>query len=152
MPRLHSCCLPFQSEGQIAITSMLLSIGVRGGGGGGGLGGAAAPWNFQNSHIRAKISGNIRAKPLDFRASNGENIRATDLSPPKRNWSRTPMLLSTQWDAVRWKNSRCFKPACGGKSSTFWNDNCLTKIALESKRLIHTWCQITWKRIFYPIQ
>ena len=50
------------------------------------------PWNFQNSHIRAKKLGNIRAKPLDFRASNGENIRAIDLSPPKRNWSHTPML------------------------------------------------------------
>ena len=71
---------------------------------------------------------------------------------------RTIMLLSTQliqWDAVRWKNSRCFKPACGGKSSTFWKWHCLRKIALESKRLIRTWwtwCQITWKRIFYPIQ
>ena len=53
------------------------------------------------------------------------------------------------------KNSRCFKPPCGGKSSTFWKWHCLRKIALESKRLIHTWwtwCQITWKRIFYPIQ
>ena len=42
-----------------------------------------------------------------------------------------------------------------GKSSTFWKWHCLRKIALESKRLIHTWwtwCQITWKRIFYPIQ
>ena len=70
----------------------------------------------------------------------------------------TPVLLSTQliqWDAVRWKNSRCFKPACGGKSSTFWKWHCLRKIALESKRLIHTWwtwCQINWKIIFYPIQ
>ena len=63
------------------------TIGVRGG----GTGGAAAPWNYSNSHIRAKKSGNIRAKPLDFRASNGENIWATDLSPPKRNWSRMPM-------------------------------------------------------------
>ena len=24
------------------------------------------------------------------------------------------MILSTQWDAVRWNNSSCFKPACGG--------------------------------------
>ena len=32
-----------------------------------------------------KKSCNIWAKPFDFRASNGENIRATDLSPPKRN-------------------------------------------------------------------
>ena len=42
-----------------------------------------------------------------------------------------------------------------GKSSTFWKRHCLRKTALESKRLIHTWwtwCQITWKRIFYPIQ
>ena len=43
---------------------------------------------------------------------------------------RAIMLLSTQliqWDAVRWKNSRCFKPACGGKSSTFWKWHCLRK-------------------------
>ena len=42
-----------------------------------------------------------------------------------------------------------------GKSSTFFKWHCLRKIALESKRLIHTWwtwCLITWKRIFYPIQ
>ena len=41
------------------------------------------------------------------------------------------------------------------ESSTFWNWHCLRKIALESKRPIHTWwtwCQITWKIIFYPIQ
>ena len=58
------------------------------------------------------------------------------------------------------KNSRCFRPAFGGGgggggSSTFWKWHCLRKIALESKRLIHTrwtWCQITSKRIFYPIQ
>ena len=75
----------------VVMISWFTHIGVRGGGGGG----AAAPpppWNCQNSHIRAKKSGNIRAKLLDFRASNGENIRATDLSPPKRNWSRTPMF------------------------------------------------------------
>ena len=27
-------------------------------------------------------------------------------------------------------NSNCFKPACGGKSSTFWKWHCLRKIAL----------------------
>ena len=72
---------------------------------------------------------------------------------------RAIMLLWTQliqWYAVTWKNSRCFNPACGGKSSTFWKWHCFRKTALESKRLIHTWwtwCQITWKRIlnFYPI-
>ena len=36
---------------------------------------------------------NIQAKPLDFRASNGENIWATDLGPPNRNCSCTPMVL-----------------------------------------------------------
>ena len=43
----------------------------------------------------------------------------------------------------------------GGESIIFWKWHCLRKIALESKRPIHTWwtwCQITWKRIFYPIQ
>ena len=37
---------------------------------------------------------NIPAKPLDFRASNGQNIRARDFSPPpppEPNLSRTPM-------------------------------------------------------------
>ena len=74
---------------------------------------------------------------------------------------RAIMLLSTQliqWDAVRWKipaASSLLAGGGGGKSSTFWKWHCLRKIALESKRLIHTWwtwCQITWKRIFYPIQ
>ena len=41
---------------------------------------------------------NIRAKPLDFQASNGENIRATDLSPPKRTWSHTPMGKCIIWN------------------------------------------------------
>ena len=53
------------------------------------------------------------------------------------------------------ENSCCFETAFGWKSSTFWKWHCLRKIALESKRLIHTWwtwCQITFNRIFYPIQ
>ena len=68
--------------------------------------------------------------------------------------ARAIMRLSTQlipWDAGQMENSRCFKSAC----STFWKRHCLRKIALESKRLIHTWwtwCKFTWKRIFYPIQ
>ena len=39
------------------------------------------------SHFRAKKT-YIWAKPLNFRASNGENIWATDLSPPTPmdNW------------------------------------------------------------------
>ena len=41
-------------------------IGVRGGGGGGG-------------GLQQKKTCHIRAKPLDFRASNGKHIRATDL-------------------------------------------------------------------------
>ena len=43
----------------------------------------------------------------------------------------------------------------GGGSSTFWKWHYLRKIALESKRLINTWwtwCQITWKRKFHPLQ
>ena len=31
---------------------------------------------------------NIRAKPLDIRGSNGENIRARDFSPPPPNETR----------------------------------------------------------------
>ena len=53
------------------------------------------------------------------------------------------------------ENSCCFETAFGRKSSTFWKWHCLRKIALESERLIHTWwtwCQITFNRIFYPIQ
>ena len=38
-----------------------------------------------------KKSDNIRPKPLDFRASNGKNIRARDFSPPERSSSRTLM-------------------------------------------------------------
>ena len=49
-------------------------------------------------------------------------------------------------------NSNCFKR---GKSGTFWKWHCHRIITLDSKRLIQsiwTWCQITWRRIFYPIQ
>ena len=35
-----------------------------------------------------KKSGNIRAKPLDFRASNGQDIRARDFSPPPPPWTK----------------------------------------------------------------
>ena len=58
-------------------------------------------------------------------------------------------------DAVRQINSCCFETAFGRKSSTFWKWQWLRKIALESKRLIHTWwiwCQNTFNRIFYAIQ
>ena len=41
----------------------------------GALGGCSLFVDFSNGHFRAKNS-NIRAKPLDFRASAGENIRA----------------------------------------------------------------------------
>ena len=58
-----------------ALNSTFLDIGVRGEGG-------CIPLKSFNSHMRAKnnvIFGQNHA--LDFRASNGENIRATDLSP-----------------------------------------------------------------------
>ena len=42
------------------------------------------------------------------------------------------------------KSSRCIKPSCGGKISTFWKWHCLRKIALEWKRLIYTW----WTVVF----
>ena len=76
----------FQDEIQLFRSTC---IGVRGGGGGG----AAAPPRIVQIAIfgQKKKSCNFRAKPHDFRASNGENIRATDLSPPKQIWSRTPI-------------------------------------------------------------
>ena len=47
-----------------------------------GGGGAAAPILFSNSHFGGVVkTSNIRAKPLDFQANNGENIRARDFSP-----------------------------------------------------------------------
>ena len=53
------------------------------------------PLEFFKLPFLGKTAGNIRAKPLDFRASNGENIRARDFSPlpspPEQNSSRTPM-------------------------------------------------------------
>ena len=52
-----------------------------GGGGGARAATPPPPPNFSNSHFRAKKTCSIRAKPLDFRASNGESIRATDLIP-----------------------------------------------------------------------
>ena len=70
---------------------------------------------------------------------------------------RAIMLLSTQliqWDAVRWKIPAASSLLAGGKVANF-EMTLPQKIALESKCLIHTWwtwCQITWKRIFYPIQ
>ena len=54
-----------------------------------------------------------------------------------------------------WNKFQLLQACLRGKSGTFWKWHCLRIIALESKRLIHTlwtWCQITWKRIFYPIQ
>ena len=54
-----------------------------------------------------------------------------------------------------WNKFQLLQACLRGKSGTFWKWHCLWRIALESKRLIHTlwsWCQITWKRIFYPIQ
>ena len=74
----------------------MIAIGVRGGGGGGGAGGCSPPIIFQIAILIMSYSG----KTIDFRASNGENIRATDLSPPKRNWSRTPMVIAILTDAA----------------------------------------------------
>ena len=57
--------------------------------------------------------------------------------------------------AIRWNKFQLLQACLRGKSSTLKKWHCLRIIALESKRLIHTlwtWCQITWKRIFYPIQ
>ena len=48
------------------------------------LRGAAAPLEFSNSHFRqfGQKSGNIRAKPLDYRASNGTKYSGNRLQPP----------------------------------------------------------------------
>ena len=53
--------------------------------GGGGLGVAPPPPlpRFFQIAIFGQKACNIREKPLDIRASNGDKIRATDLSPPK---------------------------------------------------------------------
>ena len=54
-----------------------------------------------------------------------------------------------------WNKFQLLQACLRGKSGTFWKWHCLRIIAVKSKRLIHTlwtWCQITWKRIFYPIQ
>ena len=45
----------------------------------GGGGGLQPPKTFQIAIFGGGGVCNIREKPLDFRASNGENIRATDL-------------------------------------------------------------------------
>ena len=76
-----------------------ITIGVRGMGRGGGGGGFSPIFKKQFS---AQKTSNIRAKPLDFRASNGENIRA-------RNLSRTPMgitsLGSFAMVAIKWSHN-----------------------------------------------
>ena len=54
-----------------------------------------------------------------------------------------------------WNKFQLLQACLRGKSGTFWKWHCLRIIALKSKRLIHTLltcCQITWKRIFYPLQ
>ena len=51
-----------------------------------------------------------------------------------------------------WNKFQLLQACLRGKSGTFWKWHCHRIIALESKRLIHTlwtWCQITWRRIFY---
>ena len=89
-------------------------------------------------------------------------------APPFSNWIRPCVTASHCVDKNnyvfvitadsmgrrRMKHSRCIKPSCT-KVAHFENDTASEKIALESKRLIHTWwtwCQITWKIIFCPIQ
>ena len=56
-------------------------IGVRGGGGGAGW--AAAPWNFANSHFRAKNHVIFGQNQLIFGQAMEKSIRATD--PPHEN-------------------------------------------------------------------
>ena len=72
------------------------------GGGGGGAGELQPPPRIFQIAILGQKACNIWAKPLDFRASNGENIRATDLNPPKRNWSRTPIWRLINDPCLQW--------------------------------------------------
>ena len=61
--------------------------------GAGGGGGLQPPIIFQKAIFGQKKLCNIRAKPLDFRASNGI-FGQLNLKPPKQNWSRrTPMVI-----------------------------------------------------------
>ena len=53
--------------------------------GGWGLYPPPPPRIFQIAMFGQEKTCNIRAKPLDIRASSGYNIRATDLSPPPPN-------------------------------------------------------------------
>ena len=67
----------------------------------GAEGGCSPPRIFQIAIFgQKKKSGNIRAKPLYFRASNGKNIRARDFSPPERNSSRTLMVVGNAIQCV----------------------------------------------------
>ena len=54
------------------------------------------PPDDSNSHFRAKKERDIRARPLDFRASNGKNILARDFSP------MVPMVLSPVRGTQQW--------------------------------------------------
>ena len=68
---------------------------------------------------------------------------------------RAIMLLFCQHSSWFWNKFQLLQACLRGKSGTFSKWHCLRTIALESKRLIHTlwtWCQITWKRILYPIK
>ena len=73
----------------------VLGIGVWGGGGG-GLGGSPPPPRIFQIAIFGQNKNHVifGENHLIF----GQTIRATDLSPPKRNWSRTPMLLGIYCD------------------------------------------------------
>ena len=71
-------------------------IGVRGGGG------LQPPGIVQITIFGPppKKKGNIRAKPLDFRASNGKTYSGKRLQPPEQNSSRTPPI----WTVTRLTN------------------------------------------------
>ena len=69
----------------IVLLSRPLSMGIRGDGG-------LQPLNFFQIAIFGPKIGNIRAKLLDFRASNGKNIRPRDFSPPPPPPPRTKLV------------------------------------------------------------
>ena len=53
------------------------------------------PRIFHKAIFGPKKIGDIRAKPFDFCASNGQKYSGKRLQPPERNSSRTPMLWNT---------------------------------------------------------
>ena len=120
-----------------------------GGGGGGGWGDCSPPRIFQIAIFgQKKKSCNIWAKPLDFRTSNGENIRATDLSPPKQNWSRTPMIKMFPircWSMTSLAMTPCpLSWFAGSRTVKFHSRLYSLRITLKYTTLVRMHCGSAW--------